>query len=120
MNPSPNTSMHARAKQPKTWSSGRLPQGWAIRCIAHLLLGRSSIMVLQDDLKHRVEFLFKRTLLRVLPGMFSLNIHQVDLWTQGERGHMPGAEIDVDPTTPIIDEGFHLCEVFRAIEIDRG
>jgi hypothetical protein len=33
---------------------------------------------------------------------------------------MPGTQLEIDAATPIDNEGFHLLQVFRTVEIDRG
>jgi hypothetical protein len=33
---------------------------------------------------------------------------------------MPRTQLEIDAATPIVNEGSHLFQVFRTVEIDRG
>jgi hypothetical protein len=81
---------------------------------------RTILQSLQNDLKYRLKRFFERALLGIFSRVFALNGDHTHLGTQRQEGHMPGAQIDIDAVTPIVDEGSRLFEVFRIVQIDRG
>jgi hypothetical protein len=51
--------------------------------------------------------------------MLALIIAHTRFGTRRQESHVPGAKVDIDATTPIVDGGFHLPKVFWIIRIHR-